>query len=78
VLQYGTSVIISPYLVKGTGEGFGVGVAVGCGVAVGDGWFNEQAERGYASASVSRTIPLFTFKTFRINLLLTDRVFQRA
>jgi len=58
-MQYVTSVTVSPYKLKGIGEG--VGVLVGCGV--GDGGvgvcLDEHAKRRIMKTTVNRIILLF-------------------
>jgi hypothetical protein len=77
-----TSLNVSPYLVKGTGEGVcvlvGSGVGVGCWVGVGIGLFTEQDTRKSTKIKISRNILVFTFTTIWINLLLTNRVLEYA
>ena len=72
MLQYGTSVKVSPYNVKRTGKGLGVTV-VGCGVAVSNVCSDESDEhdkRGNIKAMVNRNILAFIFRRISINLLL--------
>ena len=73
MLQYGTSVKVSPYKVKRTGKGLGVVTVVGCGVEVGGVCSDESDEhdkRGNIKAMVNRNILAFIFRRISINLLL--------
>jgi len=60
MVQYVTLVTVSPYKLKGIGEG--VGVLVGCGVGGGvDVCLDEHDIRNITKTTVSRIILLFIF-----------------
>jgi hypothetical protein len=74
-LQYVTSLNVSPYCVKGTGEELGVLVDVGGGVGVGVGVVSEAHDKsGKVNAIVNRNTLVFNFERVLISLLLTDGI----
>ena len=76
MLQYATSVKVSPYNVKRTGKGLGVTTVVGCGVAVRGVCSDESDEhdkRGNIEAMVNRNIFAFIFRGVLPPVLLVNQ-----